>query len=84
MVLLHGISLKMATVVTGQASGSLRGISGQRSHGNRREEVRERKTPLCGKVWGMPGKNAVGQEMLASVYVSQLIRKTDYAALVSK
>lgn len=84
MVLLHGITLKMATVVNGQASGSLRGISGWRSHGNRREEMGERKTPLCGELWGMTGESAFGQEMLAFVYVSQLIRKTDYAALVSK
>lgn len=33
-----GITLKMAAVVIGQAGGSLRGRSGCRSHGNRREE----------------------------------------------
>lgn len=43
-----------------------------------------RKTPLCGEPWEVTGENATAQEMLEFVYVSQLIRRTDYAALVSK
>lgn len=69
----------MATVVTGQASGSLRGRSGWWSHGDRREEIGsgKEKNSITWELWEMAGENAIVQEMLDFVYVSQLIRRTD-------
>lgn len=63
MASLHGITLKMATVVTAQDSGSLRGdlAGGAMGTGGRKEESGKEKTPLCGKPWGMTAENAVGR-----------------------
>lgn len=85
MASLHGITLKMATVVTAQDSGSLRGRSGWRSHGNRRKE-RGKWEGENSTVWEAMGDDwrECCWQMLALVYVSQLIRRADYAALVSK
>lgn len=85
MASLHGITLKMATVVTAQDSGSLRGdlAGGAMGIGGRKEESGKEKNST---VWEAVGDDCRGccWQMLALVYVSQLIRRADYAALVSK
>lgn len=71
------MTLKMATVVTGQDNGSgpwspdhgekdLTG--GAKGTGGRREGSGKETPQLCGELWEMTGENAIVQEMLDSVY----------------